>query len=85
MEHPSNGKTPTFQLPPQTAGAVAALAGIPLHTPPLPPPDKKVTSPLQSPCGISRSKPAWGPILQAKLNGLGRLVPPDRLSRNIMR
>jgi hypothetical protein len=76
---------PPFQLTPQTAGAVAALTGIALHTPPLPPPDKKVTSPLQSPCGISRTKPACEPILQANLNGLGRLVPPDRLSRNIMR
>jgi hypothetical protein len=57
MEHPPNGKAPTFQLTPQTAGVVAALTGIPLHTRPLPPPGKKVTSPLQIPCGISRSKP----------------------------
>ena len=55
------------------------------RTPPSLSRDKKVTSPLQSPCGASRSKPAGEPILQVKLNGIGRLVPPDRLSRDLMR
>jgi hypothetical protein len=76
---------PASKLTPQTAGTIAALPGIPPYALPLPPPDKKVTSPLQSPCGISRTKPVREPILQAKLNGLGRLVPPDRLSRDVMR